>query len=82
MSPLAFSGLMSDPDILLLRLTDLGQIAPLAGRQAAPDQWETSHLGIASHGVGLALVDLNRDGHVDFVLGAIWLENPGRIDAD
>ena len=48
-------------------------------RQAGPDQW--SHHGVdCPHGEGLAVVDLDRDGDTDVVIGGRWFENDGRVN--
>jgi len=47
-------------------------------RQDEDDKW-THKIIACSHGEGLTLGDMDRDGDDDIVIGGIWFENDGRI---
>lgn len=49
-------------------------------RQTAAGDWAARTLSVP-HGEGLAVADINQDGLPDIVLGEVWLENPGSVEA-
>ncbi|MEW6237218.1 MAG: VCBS repeat-containing protein [Candidatus Omnitrophota bacterium] len=48
--------------------------------QQENDRWKEADIS-CPHGEGIDLADIDRDGDEDIVIGGVWYENPGKIDA-